>query len=219
MSRMMISLTPSIVALLAANTVPVFGVLWLGWELFPLVFVYWLENGVIGGFALLKMLTTFTDLPEGKSQACSWYRDGSRLRFNKSFLLLVLFFLIPYGGFCLGHGAFIVMMFGEKAHSLTQTYQIIVQNGLQYTVLALILSHGFSFFRNYIGRGEYKNCDPGEFFCSPYRRVVVLHVFILLGGFVIESVGVSRTGLLLLITVKIVADIVGHVYERSRRWN
>jgi hypothetical protein len=41
--------------------VPVFGVLWLGWELFPLVFVYWLENGVIGGFALLKMLTTFTD--------------------------------------------------------------------------------------------------------------------------------------------------------------
>jgi hypothetical protein len=69
--------------MLAANAVPVIGVLWLGWELFPLVLVYWLENGVIGGFVLLKMLTTFTDLPGGKSQACSTAKPGGCASINR----------------------------------------------------------------------------------------------------------------------------------------
>lgn len=215
MKKVQIQLTPSIAALVAANVVPALGVVYLGWELFPLVFVYWLENGVIGLFTVLKMLTTCTSLSPSVSNASSWWYESGRYRFNRSILILVLFFLVHYGGFLVGHGVFVMHMFGSKGSSLMQTYHIIVANGLQYTILALVLSHGFSFVHNYIGKGEYRNVSTPDMMFVPYRRVVVLHMFILLGGFVMMAAGVSRTGLLLLVIVKVVADVFGHAYERQ----
>ena len=41
-------LTPSLLALLLANAFPIVGVLFLGWTVFPLVLLYWLENVVVG---------------------------------------------------------------------------------------------------------------------------------------------------------------------------
>src|SRR6266496_3701604 len=49
-------LTPSLVVLLVANALPIAGVLFLGWGVFPLVLLYWLENVVVGGFNVAKLL-------------------------------------------------------------------------------------------------------------------------------------------------------------------
>src|SRR6266545_3594202 len=49
-------LTPSLAALVLANAVPLLGVLFLGWTVFPLVLLYWLENVVVGGFNVAKLL-------------------------------------------------------------------------------------------------------------------------------------------------------------------
>lgn len=46
---------PSTVLLVAANLVPLVGVLFLGWSLWTILVLYWLENGVIGFFNVLKM--------------------------------------------------------------------------------------------------------------------------------------------------------------------
>ena len=43
-------MTPSLAALVIANAIPLVGVLFLGWTVFPLVLLYWLENVVVGGF-------------------------------------------------------------------------------------------------------------------------------------------------------------------------
>jgi hypothetical protein len=48
---------PSVIALVLANLVPVFGVVFFGWEIFPLIFLFWSENVIIGVFNVLKMLT------------------------------------------------------------------------------------------------------------------------------------------------------------------
>jgi len=48
--------TPSLVALVIANALPLVGVLFLGWTVFPLVLLYWLENVVVGGFNVAKLL-------------------------------------------------------------------------------------------------------------------------------------------------------------------
>lgn len=209
-----IRLTPSAWVLIAANAVPLFGIFCLGWELFPLVLVYWLENGVVGIFTVLKMLTTCTSLSPDVTNASTWWMRSGYLRFNWSILILVLFFLFHYGVFWMGHGSFVIGLFGSS-NGLTSTYQIILKNGLQYTLLALVLSHGFSYLHNFIGHGEYRTASAPELMFSPYRRVVVLHIFILLGGFVIMTVGVTRVGLLILAVVKVVADLQGHSYERS----
>src|SRR3989442_6394539 len=50
------SVTPSLVALVVANALPLVGVLFLGWTVFPLVLLYWLENVVVGGFNVAKLL-------------------------------------------------------------------------------------------------------------------------------------------------------------------
>src|SRR2546429_5223218 len=50
------AVTPSLFILLLANAFPVAGVLFLGWTVFPLVLLYWLENVVVGGFNVAKLL-------------------------------------------------------------------------------------------------------------------------------------------------------------------
>src|SRR2546421_9142184 len=49
-------LTPSLLALLLANAFPIVGVLFLGWTVFPLVLLYWLENVVVGAFNVARLL-------------------------------------------------------------------------------------------------------------------------------------------------------------------
>ena len=73
-------------ALLLANLVPVFGVLYLDWDVSSIIVLYWAENLVIGGFTLLKMLVA------GKAGA----------------LFRMLFFCVHYGGFCAIHGIFVL---------------------------------------------------------------------------------------------------------------
>src|SRR5437867_4246339 len=49
-------MTPSLLVLLVANALPIVGVLVLGWTVFPLVLLYWLENVIVGGFNGAKLL-------------------------------------------------------------------------------------------------------------------------------------------------------------------
>jgi hypothetical protein len=41
--------------LIAVNTIPLFGVLYFGWSLFSIMFLYWLENGIVGVFNVFKI--------------------------------------------------------------------------------------------------------------------------------------------------------------------
>jgi Family of unknown function (DUF6498) len=45
----------SVALLIAVNLIPLFGVMFLGWDLFPIMILYWLENGIIGLFNLPKI--------------------------------------------------------------------------------------------------------------------------------------------------------------------
>ncbi|MGA9779521.1 MAG: DUF6498-containing protein [Verrucomicrobiia bacterium] len=43
-------LRSAVIALVLANLVPVAGVFLFGWEIFPLMFLFWSENVIIGVF-------------------------------------------------------------------------------------------------------------------------------------------------------------------------
>lgn len=206
--------TPAVGCLIAANLLPVADVLSCDWDLFSLLFIYWLENGVIGVFTVLKMLTTYADC-QGREPAiwCAWYRKAGPCRFNPLVLVMVAFFLIHYGGFWIGHWSALAMTFGDNLRSYMQHGR--ERTGLLYTLLALVLSHGFSFVRNYIVHGERKRMLVPILMFVPYRRVVGLHLIIMLLAFVLMKANASRTGLLVLIVVKIIADIFAHLYERE----
>jgi hypothetical protein len=44
----------TVLFLIAVNLIPLFGVLFFGWSLFSIMFLYWIENGIIGFFNILK---------------------------------------------------------------------------------------------------------------------------------------------------------------------
>ena len=41
--------------LVIANLIPLVGVLWFGWDVWGILTIYWLENGIVGFFNVLKM--------------------------------------------------------------------------------------------------------------------------------------------------------------------
>lgn len=164
------------------------------WELYPIVLLYWLENLVIGAFNIIKMLSCADDAFTQK-------------------LFMSAFFAVHYGMFCFGHGTFIVDLFGGDNASLDQVPAIIMSSGLKWALLALIISHAFSLISNYFMHNEYKNLSTSDVMFMPYKRIIVLHVFIIFGAMALQTFGVSQLGLISLAIVKIVADLMTHKME------
>jgi Family of unknown function (DUF6498) len=197
---------PSVIALLLANLVPVFGVLFLHWEVFPLMFLFWSENVIVGVFNILKMLTANPESP------VSWAGK----------LFIIPFFCVHYGMFTFVHGIFVVALFGGgMKHGVgfptPETFWHIMQeNHLGWAVLGLAVSRAISFATNYIGNGEYKRASLPVLMQQPYGRIVVLHIAILGGGFLVMALHSPPMGLLLLVALKIALDLRGHFAERKK---
>jgi hypothetical protein len=45
----------TVIALIAANLIPLFGVVHWGWDLFVLMTAYWLETGIIGFYTAVRI--------------------------------------------------------------------------------------------------------------------------------------------------------------------
>jgi len=196
--------TPSQVALVLANAVPLVGVLLLGWTVFPLLLLYWLENVVVGGFNVLKMLLAKPAEPV--------YWAGK--------LFLIPFFIVHFGGFTFVHGVLVVAFFGPKGIQpfdlLTAVPAAIRANQLGWGVLSLIASHGFSFYWNYVKNGEYQRASLQALMGQPYGRVMVLHLTVLFGGWIVMLLGSPVGALLVLVALKTAADWRGHRAERRK---
>jgi Family of unknown function (DUF6498) len=193
----------SALALVAANLVPLYGVLALGWEVFPLVLLFWLENVLIGVLNVARMLCVDPRDP------ASWAAK----------LFLVPFFCVHYGMFTAVHGVFVFALFGGKGYeihglwTLEAAARAVREHGLELAVLALAASHLFSFLWNYLGHGEYRRASVAALMARPYGRVVVLHLAILGGGFAAQALGSPAWALVLLLALKVGFDLRAHLKE------
>jgi hypothetical protein len=191
--------------LVAANVLPLIGVLLWGWDVFPLLALFWMENVVIGVLNVLKML-------------CADPRDAA-LWAGK--LFLVPFFCVHYGMFTAVHGVFVFSMFSGKRYDvgglspLEPALRAAADFGLWLPLAVLLASHLFSFFWNYLHRGEFRRVRLTELMAKPYGRVVVLHLTIILGGIGAMALGSPVWALLLLLALKIGLDLKAHITEHS----
>jgi len=194
--------TPSLLVLGLANALPIAGVLLLGWKVFPLVLLYWLENVVVGGFNVGKLLLARPQEPA--------YSVGK--------LFLIPFFIFHFGMFTLVHGVFVFALFGAKSlprfDSLAELPAAIRAYHLGWGVLALVVSHGLSFYWNYFENGEYRRASLPILMMQPYARLVVLHLAVLFGGWIVLTLGSPLLALLVLVALKTAADVRAHQAER-----
>ena len=190
--------------LIIANTLPLFGVLYFHWAIADLILLYWSENIVIGLYTLLKILIV------------------GRLRALPN----AVFFTLHYGIFTAAHGVFVFQLFNIPVpvdlftyqtanlseygqHVLTGLLQIFPA-GLYLSLLALLISHGISFLWNFMRKGEYRQTTVKKVLFSPYGRVVILHITILLGGMIIKALDAPLIALLILVSLKTAMDVVLH---------
>lgn len=173
----------SIIALIAANTVPLAGVIWLDWAVFDVMILYWAENVVIGVINVLRMLT------------CK----------SKSGFFMVPFFAVHYGMFCFGHYSAVTALFGD-GHWLKP---------LWFAVAAIAISHLISFGVNFIGRREYERTTMSQLMQRPYGRIIILHVTIIAGGFLVTALDNPFWMLPVLVVVKTSIDLRMHMAERQ----
>lgn len=200
----------SIIALVLANALPLIGVLWFHWQVFPIILVYWLENVVVGGFNVLKMLTADPDQP------VEWIGK----------LFVIPFFCVHFGLFTFVHGTLVFAFFGKGVPALAayrfaslsprMVMAAIHATHIEYAWLALLLSHGFSFVWNYLLGGEYKRASLQQLMIQPYPRVITLHLVILFGAGIAMALGSPTPALVLLVALKIGMDVRAHRQERAR---
>jgi hypothetical protein len=229
---------PSVMALLAANVVPLLGVLFLGWSTFAIVVLYWSENVIIGAINVLKMMVccpteeainlanVSAEQLEGNSRQVSKLLEQQAPRqafaHQASKLFFIPFFIFHYGLFCFGHGEFIFTMLGNQGMSFGGPLEVLPEffdrlraEGLTWALLALTASHLFSFFTNFIGRGEYRRVTVPLLMFQPYGRIVVMHIAILFGAFLIEALGSPVWMLVILIIGKTIMDLGLHMLQRQ----
>ena len=212
----------SIIALVSANLIPLIGVLFFDWNAILVLALFWIENLIIGGFNIIKLISL-----------------GIYKKDPKAFSSC-LFFIFHYGAFCSIHGMTLwdILGLGDLDSSTYFSFEWI---GVSYifgegaTVLfafvdkfqpqiwlgiaALSMSHFVSFIENFILRGGIFTSKTNKLMSQPYAQIFIMHIGLILGAFVVEKLGSPLWLLLIIITFKIAVDFMQHKRRHNKRVN
>jgi hypothetical protein len=173
---------------IAIETSPSIVTLWL---------VYWIENISIGFFTVLKMKML---IKLGKE---------SILENNKQD---IIFFIIHYGGFTFLHGLFLIIF----AIALESHLISLITIGIN--AILLFVSHGISYWRNFIKAEEYNFLTIDSLFIRPYPRIVATQIMILVGSYFVWGLKNQAFGIILLGVCKLGADLISHLVEHRKQF-
>ena len=214
-----LQMTLSVAALVAVNLIPLVGVFFFEWDIGPILLLYWSENLVVGGYNMLKILV----------------RPAEHPMVYLGRLFPIAFFCFHYGAFCGVHGFFLLaflesngvdnILSGSDWPFFLVFVQILVEtiyavwslhrDVLTWPLVALVISHGVSFTQNFWGKREFENATTEQLMQQPYKRIVLLHVAIIAGGFAVMLLGSPLPLLVLIVIGKIALDI--HLHRREHR--
>lgn len=193
--------TVSSLVLIAANLLPLVGVVRGELGLGDVFVLYWIENVVVWATSSIRILT---------ARGGQATEDGSSITRNHT--ELAGFFALHFGIFTFVHGVFVITM-------------ALLTGGFRggpwswaLVVGALLVSHVVSLGLNWFGRGERRFVTPGQAMGAPYPRMIVLHVAVIAAFALVLGTGNDNSVLAvaLLCGLKVVVDLGLHLRERLR---
>ena len=202
----MIKFPPSTLALIAANLVPIIGVIFYGWSLFEMLYLYLLESAVIGIYNVPKLAMVRTPVRRRvRSIFASLYVLGVLI--GAEFLVLAGLFGGP------GETMLVNGRIGIEALKVFTRHPDVV-------IVALatpFVSHGISFYLNFLGKKEYLKTTLEEQQSAPFRRVFVMHITLILATFLLllSKLGSLTPILVLLGFLKMAFDANAHTKEHG----
>ena len=231
----------SALVLVIANAIPLGGVLVLGWSLWTILAIYWVENGIVGLWNVPKiLLAEGSFLPGRLGVGYSPWAIRPIPGVGRAFM--AVFFAFHYGLFWLVHGVFVLVLpsflgvssalsgplppaligppdlFGVDVGvgpAAVGPFGILDWSAVGAAAVGLFVSHGVSFFVNYLWGGEFRTRAAAAQMVAPYGRLVVLHVTILFGGFAIAFLGAPILLLVILVVLKTLLDLRFHLREHE----
>lgn len=223
----MFNLPVSVYILIGANLLPLGMAAGGDWGVREILPLYWFESAIIGLFNILKIL-----MAGGPLMGAA---DGPLRKLERQFgslalgafsslmfagrLFLAAFFTFHFGMFMLVHGVFLfgLVLGGFKAGGDGLGFNFLpALLGVKWAVLALFLSHGASFFLNFVGGGEFRRTNARECMAQPYARVVVMHLTIILGAFASAMFSDTASVMVIFVGLKIFTDVRAHLAERGK---
>lgn len=210
--------------LILTNLIPLFGVLFLHWEPWLIIILYWTESGIIGIYNIFKMLISGMFNREKKFSPLGLLGG----------LFLSLFFLFHYGMFMFCHGFLIITIIsGVFGHiDMPSSSAVISQMEALLTLMfektssvdisrfitefitiaALCISHGISFFIYFVKEKKFFTTWPFDYMVKPYQRIIVMHITGVFGVFLLVLTNWKATGIIVLwVIIKVITDLRVHV--------
>lgn len=202
-----------VASLLFVNSIPLYGVFFLGWKIFPILVIYWLENLALlfwNSIKIKKCVSTGS-LPKGVSILV----NGNDIDLT-SRQPLVDFFWIHYGGFTFISGFLLFIFFGYPDYKDIKLLEILIAFSF------IFISHGISYYQNFLGRNEFVKTSAVTQMFKPYGRVLVMYIIVVLGAVLVANTdNPSISIFILFIGMKTIVDLASHSLEHyfSRNLN
>lgn len=213
------------IMIISANSIPAIGVIFLKWNPYMILLIYWGESLIIGVFNILKMIIS------GAIQDHKFSPPGFTAGAGLS-----LFFTVHYGMFMFVHGVFIVIFMliatpGDSPGSeppadpfsaikMLLPGEMTVIEFLESefaAIAALFISHLVSFYLNFIKTGEYNYTTADNYMARPYKRIIVMHATIIFGAFALFISGFKSVVFIIIwIGLKILSDLKMQVSETKK---
>lgn len=200
----------SLIALIAANLVPIAGVLFWDWNEVLILALFWIENLIIGAFNVIKMVFLSVQTANLKS------------------LFLTAFFIFHYGFFCSVHGTFLwdlliptelntTLLFNDELNgvaeifaeglSVAYNFHLLLGSALTLGIAAIAISHAVSFIEHFIIHSQRLNPGINKLMMQPYSQIMIMHGGLLLGAFAIDRFGSTLWLLFFMVLFKLIVDI------------
>lgn len=196
--------------LIGSNLVPLLGIAFWGWDAFELLVLYWCETAVIGFWTAVEMAFRPSPFPDRNMERLS-RKTGRGFR---SMLLMVNVAI-----FMAAHMAFLWNLFAghwkERIHGPGEFVQeLIIGNGLWVPLAVTFVTQGALLLFDLLSpAGSVSAASPDTSIRSSsaiaglYRRIVIMHLTILFGGWVLV-VFAQQYAAGILVAVKTVLDLI-----------
>lgn len=196
---------PLVLAGLAVDLFPIYGVIAFGWNAVPLVMLYWMENIIAGVMTLPRIFVS------GATFGGWGFLLG---------LFLCAFFVVHYGLFCAVHGSFLMAFIGLGEGTIEHQVDYMMDvpgmfmfgmnsaPHVEWFVYAIIAFQLLVLVWEFVIKGEWKNTNPMAEMFAPYGRIIVLHFAIFAGAGALFLLGQPIVGVLALIVFRAIYGVV-----------
>lgn len=132
--------------------------------------------------------------------------DGSVAK-RRDKIMVIFFFIFHFGGFTMIHRLGISALFAKEELDFLAA---------MYGVVGLFISHGISYYSNYIQKEERKKFDLEKVVFMPYKRIVVLQFTLVFGATLMSIFHLDAMAVTVLIVMKTGLDAYLHKREHQK---